>query len=130
MGDILKVKPGDKIPVDGSICEGETTIDESMITGEPIPVNKTNGDKVTSGTINGNQSFLMIAEKIGSDTLLSQIIHMVNNASRSRAPIQNLADKVSGYFVPFVVLISLLTFAVWAVCYGWYWEGCSKWDID
>jgi heavy metal translocating P-type ATPase len=115
IGDILKVKPGDKIPVDGSISEGETTIDESMITGEPIPVNKTTGEKVTSGTINGNQSFLMKAEKVGSDTLLSQIIHMVNNASRSRAPIQNLADKVSGYFVPVVVLISLLTFAVWAI---------------
>jgi Cu2+-exporting ATPase len=115
LGDILKVKPGDKIPVDGSISEGETTIDESMITGEPIPVNKTIGDNVTSGTINGNQSFLMKAEKVGSDTLLSQIIHMVNNASRSRAPIQNLADKVSGYFVPVVVLISLLTFAVWAI---------------
>lgn len=115
LGDTLKVKPGDKIPVDGSISEGETTIDESMITGEPIPVNKYKGDKVTSGTINGNQSFLMKAEKVGSDTLLSQIIHMVNNASRSRAPIQNLADKVSGYFVPVVVLISILTFAVWAI---------------
>lgn len=115
LGDILKVKPGDKIPVDGSITEGETTIDESMITGEPIPVNKNIGDKVTSGTINGNQSFLMKAEKVGSDTLLAQIIHMVNNASRSRAPIQNLADKVSGYFVPVVVLISMLTFAVWAI---------------
>ncbi|WP_158857939.1 heavy metal translocating P-type ATPase [Lunatibacter salilacus] len=115
LGDILKVKPGEKIPVDGSISEGETTIDESMITGEPIPVNKAKGDKVSSGTINGNQSFLMKAEKVGSDTLLSQIIHMVNNASRSRAPIQNLADKVSGYFVPVVVLISLLTFAVWAI---------------
>lgn len=115
LGDILKVKPGDKIPVDGSITEGETTIDESMITGEPIPINKTIGDKVTSGTINGNQSFLMKAEKVGSDTLLAQIIHMVNNASRSRAPIQNLADKVSGYFVPMVVFISLLTFAIWAI---------------
>jgi Cu2+-exporting ATPase len=115
LGDILKVKPGDKIPVDGSISEGETTIDESLITGEPIPVNKTTGDKVTSGTINGNQTFMMKAEKVGSDTLLSQIIHMVNNASRSRAPIQNLADKVSGYFVPIVVLISFLTFAVWAI---------------
>ncbi|WP_373522860.1 heavy metal translocating P-type ATPase [Aquiflexum sp.] len=115
LGDILKVKPGEKIPVDGIISEGETTIDESMITGEPIPVNKAEGDKVSSGTINGNQSFLMKAEKVGSDTLLSQIIHMVNNASRSRAPIQNLADKVSGYFVPVVVLISLLTFAVWAI---------------
>ena len=115
LGDILKVKPGDKIPVDGVITEGETTIDESMITGEPIPVNKSQDDKVSSGTINGNQSFLMKAEKVGSDTLLSQIIHMVNDASRSRAPIQNLADKVSGYFVPVVVIISLLTFAVWTI---------------
>jgi Cu2+-exporting ATPase len=115
LNDILKVKPGDKIPVDGAITEGDTTIDESMISGEPIPVNKTIGDKVSSGTINGNQSFLMKAEKIGSDTLLSQIIHMVNDASRSRAPIQNLADKVSGYFVPVVVIISLITFSIWAI---------------
>jgi len=115
LNDILKVKPGDKIPVDGVITEGETTIDESMITGEPIPVNKSQDDKVSSGTINGNQSFLMKAEKVGSDTLLSQIIHMVNDASRSRAPIQNLADKVSGYFVPVVVLISIITFMVWAI---------------
>jgi len=113
--DILKVKPGDKIPVDGKITEGETTIDESMITGEPIPINKSKDDKVSSGTINGNQTFLMKAEKVGSDTLLSQIIHMVNNASRSRAPIQNLADKVSGYFVPVVVFISIITFGVWAI---------------
>ena len=115
INDILKVKPGDKIPVDGSIIEGHTTIDESMLSGEPIPVNKHVDDKVSSGTINGNQSFLMKAERIGSDTLLSQIIHMVNDASRSRAPIQNLADKVSGYFVPIVVIISLITFAVWAI---------------
>jgi Cu2+-exporting ATPase len=115
LDDILKVKPGDKIPVDGVITEGDTSIDESMITGEPIPVDKAKGDKVSSGTINGNQSFLMKAKKVGSNTLLSQIIHMVNNASRSRAPIQNLADKVSGYFVPVVVLISLITFIVWAI---------------
>lgn len=115
LNDILKVKPGEKIPVDGVIIEGDTTIDESMITGEPIPVNKTMGDKVSSGTINGNQSFLMKAEKVGSDTLLSQIIKMVNDASRSRAPIQNLADRVSGYFVPIVVLIAVSTFIVWAV---------------
>lgn len=115
LNDILKVKPGEKIPVDGVITEGDTTIDESMITGEPIPVNKTMGDKVSSGTINGNQSFLMKAEKVGSDTLLSQIIKMVNDASRSRAPIQNLADRVSGYFVPIVVLIAIITFIVWAV---------------
>lgn len=115
LNDILKVKPGDKIPVDGVITEGETTIDESMITGEPIPVNKSQEDKVSSGTINGNQTFLMKAEKVGSDTLLSQIIHMVNDASRSRAPIQNLADKVSGYFVPVVVIISVITFIIWSI---------------
>ena len=115
LNDILKVKPGDKIPVDGVISEGNTSIDESMITGEPIPVNKAVDDKVSSGTINGNQSFLMKAEKVGSDTLLSQIIHMVNDASRSRAPIQNLADNVSGYFVPVVVIISVITFIVWSI---------------
>ena len=114
LNDILKVKPGEKIPVDGVITEGNTSVDESMITGEPIPVNKSEADKVSSGTINGNQSFLMKAEKVGSDTLLSQIIHMVNDASRSRAPIQNLADKVSGYFVPVVVIISVITFLVWS----------------
>lgn len=115
--DILRVKPGDKIPVDGFITEGTTTIDESMVTGEPIPVSKGTGDYVNSGTINGNQSFLMRAEKIGADTLLSQIIQMVNQASRSRAPIQNLADKVSAYFVPLVVAVSILTFVIWAL-YG------------
>ncbi|HBF19429.1 MAG TPA: ATPase, partial [Cryomorphaceae bacterium] len=114
-GDILKVKPGEKIPVDGVLTEGDTSVDESMISGEPIPVRKTAGDPVSSGTINGNQSFLMKAEKVGSDTLLSQIIQMVNDASRSRAPIQKLADKVSGYFVPIVVLIALLTFGAWAI---------------
>lgn len=115
LGDILRVKPGDKIPVDGVITEGETSIDESMITGEPIPVNKSTDDKVSSGTINGNQSFLMKAEKVGADTLLSQIIQMVNDASRSRAPIQKLADTVSGYFVPIVVIIAAVTFGVWAI---------------
>lgn len=113
--DILKVKPGEKIPVDGVITERGSSIDESMITGEPIPVTKKIGDKISSGTINGNQSFLMKAEKIGKDTLLSQIIQMVNDAGRSRAPIQNLVDKVSGYFVPVVVLISVITFIVWAI---------------
>jgi len=114
-GDILRVKPGDKIPVDGVITEGHTSVDEAMISGEPIPVDKAEDDKVTSGTINGNQSFLMKAEKVGSETLLSQIIHMVNDASRSRAPIQNLADTVSSYFVPAVVIISVITYAVWAI---------------
>ena len=117
IGDLLRVKPGDKIPVDGLIAEGESALDESMITGEPIPVIKTFGDNVSSGTINGKQTFVMKAEKVGSDTLLSQIIDMVNKASRSKAPIQNLADKISGYFVPIVVLISIITFFSWAV-YG------------
>ena len=115
VGDKLRVKPGEKIPVDGSILEGESSIDESMITGEPVSVSKTVGDKVSSGTINGKQTFVMQAEKVGSDTLLSQIIEMVNKASRSRAPIQKLADKISGYFVPIVVLISIITFIVWAI---------------
>ncbi len=115
VGDLLRVKPGDKIPVDGSIDEGESSVDESMITGEPIPVEKSVGDKVTSGTINGNQSFIMKAEKVGADTLLSQIIDMVNKASRSQAPIQKLADRISAYFVPIVVVISVITFIVWAI---------------
>ena len=115
VGDKLRVKPGEKIPVDGSILEGESSIDESMITGEPVPVSKTEGDKVSAGTINGKQTFVMKAEKVGSDTLLSQIIEMVNKASRSRAPIQKLADKISGWFVPIVVLVSIITFIVWAV---------------
>ncbi len=113
VGDILRVKPGEKIPVDGEITDGNTTIDESMITGEPISLEKKLGDKVTSGTINGNQVFLMKTEKIGKDTLLSQIIEMVNTASRSRAPIQKLTDQVSKVFVPVVVVISLLTFVFW-----------------
>lgn len=112
-GDLLRVRPGEKIPVDGIIEDGESSIDESMITGEPIPVDKKTGDKVTTGTINGTKSFVMKAEKIGAETLLSQIIQMVNSASRSRAPIQNLADKISKYFVPIVILISIITFIVW-----------------
>jgi len=113
-GDLLRVKPGDKIPVDGKISEGESTIDESMITGEPIPVDKISGDSVSSGTINGNKSFVMIAEKVGAETLLSQIVQMVNNASRSKAPIQKLADNIAKYFVPIVVIISVITFMIWA----------------
>ncbi|HLF51928.1 heavy metal translocating P-type ATPase [Flavobacterium sp.] len=113
-GDLLRVKPGDKIPVDGKITDGESTIDESMISGEPIPVDKKIDDSVIAGTINGNKSFVMIAEKVGSETLLSQIVQMVNDASRSRAPIQKLADKISKYFVPIVVITSVITFFVWA----------------
>jgi len=113
VGDIVKVKPGDKIPIDGSITVGNSSVDESMITGEPIPIEKSIGAHVNSGTINGNSAFLMRAEKVGAETLLSQIIQMVNDASRSRAPIQKLADKVSSYFVPLVVLISVVTFITW-----------------
>ncbi|SMP21908.1 Cu2+-exporting ATPase [Flavobacterium hercynium] len=113
-GDLLRVKPGDKIPVDGKITTGESSIDEAMITGEPIPVDKKTGDTVIAGTINGTKSFVMIAQKVGSETLLSQIIQMVNDASRSRAPIQKLADRVAKYFVPTVVAISLITFFAWA----------------
>ncbi|WP_374458892.1 heavy metal translocating P-type ATPase [Chryseobacterium taeanense] len=113
IGDFLKVKPGEKIPVDGKISEGNSYIDESMITGEPVPVEKNVNDKVSSGTINGNQVFIMQAEKVGDDTLLAQIIRMVNEASRSRAPIQKLTDKVSKIFVPTVVLVAILTFALW-----------------
>ncbi len=114
-GDLLRVKPGEKIPVDGSIVEGHSSIDESMITGEPIPVDKNVADKVSSGTINGTKSFVMKAEKVGSETLLSQIIDMVNKASRSKAPIQKLADRISKYFVPIVLLVSVATFIVWAI---------------
>lgn len=114
-GDLLRIKPGDKIPVDGKITEGEGSIDEAMITGEPIPLDKQTGDKVTSGTINGNSSFVMIAEKVGAETLLAQIIQLVNNASRSKAPIQKLADSISGYFVPLVVIIAVVTFVTWAI---------------
>lgn len=113
VGELLRVKPGDKIPVDGKITKGKTSIDESMISGEPIPVDKEINDKVTSGTINGKQSFVMKAQKVGADTLLSQIIRMVNNASRSKAPIQKLADKISGYFVPVVIAVSIITFIAW-----------------
>ena len=113
-GDLLRVKPGDKIPVDGKITNGESSIDESMITGEPIPVDKSQGDAVVAGTINGNKSFVMIAEKVGSETLLSQIVKMVNDASRSRAPIQKWADRIAKYFVPIVVIISGITFFIWA----------------
>ena len=114
-GDILKVKPGEKVPVDGIITEGNAVIDESIITGEPIPADKSVDDKVTGGTINGKTVFEMRAEKVGSDTLLSQIVEMVNEASRSRAPIQKMADVAAKYFVQVVVSISIITFIVWAI---------------
>ncbi|MBK7423970.1 MAG: copper-translocating P-type ATPase [Propionivibrio sp.] len=115
VGEILRVKPGTKVPVDGVVTEGKSNIDESMITGEPIPVEKHAGSKVTAGTVNQLGSFLLRAEKVGAETLLSQIVHMVNEASRSRAPIQKLADKVSGWFVPGVVASAVTAFAIWAL---------------
>lgn len=115
IGDKLRVRPGEKIPVDGVIFEGYSSVDESMISGEPIPVEKTVGDRVIAGTINGNGGFVMGAERVGRDTLLSQIVAMVAQAQRSRAPIQRLADVVSAYFVPIVVIVAALTFVVWAV---------------
>jgi Cu+-exporting ATPase len=113
VGDQLRVVPGDKVPVDGVVLEGRSNIDESMITGEPLPVEKGAGDKVTGGTVNGTGSFVMQAERIGSDTLLGQIVHMVAEAQRSRAPIQGLADKVASIFVPAVLAVSVLTFVLW-----------------
>src|SRR5690606_20976750 len=107
VGDRLRVRPGERVPVDGIIDEGVTTVDESMVTGEPIPVEKTDGSKVTGGTVNGTGTFVMRAERVGSDTLLAQIVRLVGEAQRSRAPIQRLADTVSGWFVPIVVLVSI-----------------------
>jgi len=112
-GDRLRVRPGEKVPVDGTVVEGSTTVDESMVTGEPVPVEKSTEDSVTGGTVNGKGSFVMRAERVGSDTLLAQIVRMVSEAQRSRAPIQRLADAVAGYFVPAVVVVAVLAFAVW-----------------
>ncbi|NOQ80215.1 MAG: heavy metal translocating P-type ATPase [Gammaproteobacteria bacterium] len=113
VGDILRVRPGEKIPVDGCVTDGRSSVDESMVTGEPIPVEKSTSEHVIGATVNGTGSLLMRAEKIGSDTLLSQIVHMVSEAQRSRAPIQKLADIVAGYFVPVVVLIAVVTMIAW-----------------
>ncbi len=113
--DVLRVKPGEKIPVDGIVTDGNAVVDESMVTGEPMPVDKTKDDKVTAGTINGKTVFEMRAVKVGNDTLLAQIIEMVNEASRSRAPIQKLVDVVAKYFVQIIVAVSLITFAIWAI---------------
>jgi Cu+-exporting ATPase len=115
VGDRLRVRPGEKVPVDGVILEGSSAIDESMVTGEPIPVEKGAGDRVIGGTVNGRGAFVMQAERVGSETLLSQIVQMVAEAQRSRAPIQRLADVVSSYFVPAVVAIAVLTFIVWSI---------------
>ena len=115
VGQLLRVRPGEKVPVDGEVVEGHSSVDESMITGEPVPVEKTTGDKVTGATVNGTGSMLMRATRVGSETILSQIVRMVAEAQRSRAPIQALADKVSAWFVPGVVLVAVITFALWSI---------------
>ncbi|MDX8387844.1 MAG: heavy metal translocating P-type ATPase [Ghiorsea sp.] len=115
VGDVLRIRPGEKVPVDGVVAEGESLVDESMVTGEPVPIEKFTGEKLIGATVNGNGSMLMKAEKVGSDTLLSQIVNMVADAQRSRAPIQKMADTVAGYFVPVVILIAALAFAVWYI---------------
>lgn len=114
-GDRLRVRPGDSVPVDGIVIEGRSSVDESMITGEPLPVEKVEGDQLTGGTLNKNGTLVMTAERVGSETMLSQIVEMVAKAQRSRAPIQGLADRVSYYFVPTVVLIAIVAFIVWAI---------------
>ena len=115
IGDKVRVRPGEKVPVDGEVLEGRSSVDESMISGEPIPVEKAPGAKVTGGTVNATGTFVFRAERVGADTMLSQIVRMVSEAQRTRAPIQRLADRVAGWFVPAVILISVLTFIVWAV---------------
>ena len=114
-GDRLRVRPGEKVPVDGVILEGTSSVDESMVTGEPIPVKKKPGDRLIGATINGTGGFIMRAERVGSDTLLAQIVRMVSEAQRSRAPIQRLADVVASYFVPAVIIASVITFIAWAI---------------
>jgi Cu+-exporting ATPase len=115
VGNKLRVRPGEKIPVDGVVLDGRSSVDESMISGEPIPVEKESGARVVAGTVNGTGGFVMRAEKVGSDTMLAQIVRMVADAQRSRAPIQNLADRVSAYFVPAVILVAVVAFVVWAL---------------
>jgi P-type Cu+ transporter len=115
VGDRLRVRPGERVPVDGVLIEGASAIDESMVSGEPIPVEKHSGDRVIGATVNGSGSFVMRAERVGSETLLAQIVQMVSEAQRSRAPIQKLADVVSGYFVPAVIAIAVITFVVWSL---------------
>ena len=115
LGDRLRVRPGEKVPVDGVVIEGHSNVDESMITGEPLPVEKSTGDKVTGATVNTTGSFVMRAERVGSETVLARIVHMVAEAQRSRAPIQKLADKVSSWFVPGVVLVAITSFAAWSI---------------
>jgi Cu+-exporting ATPase len=115
VGDRLRVRPGEKVPVDGVVLEGESAVDESMISGEPVPVEKSQGSRVTGATVNGTGALVMRAERVGNDTMLAQIVRMVSEAQRSRAPIQSLADRVASYFVPAVVLVAIACFVVWSL---------------
>src|SRR5205823_5907612 len=115
VGDRLLVRPGEKVPVDGTVAEGVSAIDESMLTGEPIPVGKRPGDPVIGGTVNTTGSLVMTATRVGSDTVLARIVRLVGEAQRSRAPVQRLADAVAAWFVPAVVLVAVLTFSAWAL---------------
>jgi heavy metal translocating P-type ATPase len=115
VNDLVRVRPGEKVPVDGSVIEGRTSIDESMVTGEPVPVEKTAGDRVIGGTVNGTGAVVVRAERVGNDTLLAQIVRMVSEAQRSRAPIQKLADRIAAYFVPAVVAVAILAFIGWSM---------------
>ena len=115
VGDLLRVRPGETVPVDGVITEGHSSVDESMVTGESVPVEKTEQSKVVGGTLNGAGSFIMRAERVGADSLLSQIVRLVSEAQRTRPPIQKLADRVAGFFVPAVILAAAITFAVWMI---------------
>ena len=114
-GDLLRIRPGEKLPVDGTVTEGASYVDESMVTGEPMPVEKVAGTPVIGGTVNGNGSLIIKAEKVGRDTLLAQIVQMVSETQRSRAPIQRMADIVSGWFVPAVIIIAIFAFIIWTV---------------
>ncbi len=116
VGDRLRVRPGEKVPVDGAVVEGRSSIDESMLTGEPVPVEKVAGDTVTGATINGTGSLVIEAQRVGNDTMLAQIVEMVAAAQRSRAPIQKLADAVAGWFVPAVIAVAVLAFVAWSIC--------------
>src|SRR5690606_2403382 len=111
--DRIRVRPGDKVPIDGRVLEGRSTVDESMLTGEPAPVEKNAGDEVTGGTVNRTGSFIMEVSRVGADTMLAQIVQMVADAQRSRAPIQRLADVVASYFVPAVIAVAIIAFVVW-----------------
>jgi Cu+-exporting ATPase len=115
VGNLLRVRPGEKVPVDGIVVEGRSAVDESMLTGEPMPVEKTAGARVSGGTVNNTGTFVIRAERVGRDTLLSQIVRLVNEAQRTRAPIQRLADRVASYFVPAVVIAAAITFVIWAL---------------